>query len=771
MKLWELIPRQPFTGLAIPAVTGVVAADWVEFPLPVVLAVTALTAVWAAARLKTIPCWAFVFTAFFALHTVRHHGSGARALSREFNDGARVVRVAGIVWSDPEPPLMPSRTIRARFTLKIQTIGFEDGSVWPGGALVHVAWAGVMPVLYGDRVELTGSGQNIAPIRNPGQFDFTAYLQRNGIYSEIQSRFASDCRITGHEFGNPAQAFAIRSSRWIKEQLDRDLEDSPEIAALIESMVLGLHGETPEEIKALFQRTGTMHLFAVSGLNVAMLASMIWFVLKPLRIPRGVAIVIILPILIAYALVTGLSASCVRATIMGALVLAAYLVDRRPILYNSLAASAFLILAWDTNQLFSPGFQFSFVLVFTIVWLALKIQHRIEPLGMPDPFLPRQLWTRMQKTRVFIWNAFASTLGVTLSAWCGSLLFTAGYFHLFSVASIFANLIAVPIAFVVLGLGLLSVVSAGISTGTAILFNNANWAAARLLLMVVKGFALVPGGHLYVEMPHLARPPPCEMLVFELGAGGAIHVRSAGRDWLIDCGSAQRYGQAVRPYLRSRGVNRLDGILLTHGDIQHIGGGLTLLDDFRPREIVESSLPDRSRTRRDFHAELAKRALGKEFLQRGDRIALSSETNLRVLFPPPDLKRSAADDKALVILIEFAGIRILCMSDSGFRTEQWLLENEPHLRADVLIKGQHERDFSGTEEFLQAVQPQALISSPPPFGQAATVSAKWQAMAAARGIAVFAQEKTGAVHIALQEAGMFELRGFANGQIFRSRAR
>ena len=72
-----------------------------------------------------------------------------------------------------------------------------------------------------------------------------------------------------------------------ERSLDRDLGDAPEISALIASMVLGLQGETPADAKQMFQRTGTMHLFAVSGLNVAMLATIAWFLLKPLRIGRS----------------------------------------------------------------------------------------------------------------------------------------------------------------------------------------------------------------------------------------------------------------------------------------------------------------------------------------------------------------------------------------------------------------------------------------------------------------------------------------------------
>jgi hypothetical protein len=199
----------------------------------------------------------------------------------------------------------------------------------------------------------------------------------------------------------------------------------------------------------------------------------------------------------------------------------------------------------------------------------------------------------------------------------------------------------------------------------------------------------------------------------ERGAvGGRVaHVRGGGRDWLFDCGNKVAYERLVLPYLRTRGVNRLDGLLLTHGDVQHLGGAATLLDDFRPRVIVDSVLRDRSSTRKQLHTELARRGLGKALVQRGDLLRLNPGTTARVLYPPAGLARATADDKALVVQLETAGVRVLFLSDSGFATEQWLLENEPDLRSDIVITGQHARDLSGTLDFLARVHPRAVVCS------------------------------------------------------------
>jgi competence protein ComEC len=224
------------------------------------------------------------------------------------------------------------------------------------------------------------------------------------------------------------------------------------------------------------------------------------------------------------------------------------------------------------------------------------------------------------------------------------------------------------------------------------------------------------------------------------------------------------------PYLRSRGVNRLDGLFLTHGDAQHIGAAFNLFADLHPRTVYDSPVKDRSSTRKKLHAELGALGRGEAFLQQGDTIAMGGAT-LRVLFPPAGLTRNAADDKALVIMLECEGRRILLTSDAGFATEQWLMEWAGDLKADVLIKGQHARDISGTAEFLDRVQPAAIVVSSDQLRRPNDAFASWAEALQSRGIALFRQDECGAVKLEIGKGGGLRLSGFANAQTFTSRAR
>jgi ComEC/Rec2-related protein len=749
--VFALRPRKPFVGLTVCAVAGIVAADWLSLPTLALLWILGAVAIVALIRPMRPLAWVVAFLTFALLHTARHVDDSARHFAAGLAEPRPFV-VEGVVWSEPVVFSAERGSAGATFWLKLESC---EPAAPIAGRLCLARWAGLAPV-YGERVRMRGSARTIEEAGNPGQFDVGAWLARQGIHFEVKANGPRDCEIVGQDGGDPLRRFGMRGRAWIKQQLDRGLPRDPETETLISSMVLGLRGDAPPELKELFQKTGTLHLFAVSGLNVGMLIVIAWYALKPAGARQKSGALLIIPLLAAYAVIVGMSASCLRATVVGAMILAAPLWEREAIPLNSLGAAAFAILAFDTNELFNPGFQLSFVLVVVILALSPLVQKPVERWSTPDDFIPRRLWNARQRCVVATGQMIAGTIAVGLAAWAGSLFFMWGYFHLLSPVALLANLVAVPLAFCVLALGLLSLIVGLIPyvSAPAIAVNHANWACARALIASVHAFAQVPSGHVYAERPTLQRAPLCEVVALDVGAGAAIHARAGAGDWLIDAGHERDYSRLLLPYLRSRGVDRLDGMLLTHGDAAHLGGALPLIDDFHPGWIGEAPTLDRSSTRRALHAQLAERKLGRRFYCRGDCIRLGSDVRLRVLYPPRDLPpQNVADDKALVFRLEAANRRILLTSDIGFSAETWLLKNESALKSDVLIKGWADRDFSGTPDFIRAVQPSAVVCAAQSFGAGEREFDEWAQPLRERGIVVLSQPECGAVRVTIERSG------------------
>ncbi|HYJ05003.1 MAG TPA: ComEC/Rec2 family competence protein [Chthoniobacterales bacterium] len=764
MKPSSAWPRQPFIGLAIAASVGILVADWQPGSTPSGLIAFAICAGVAFLLRNSTAVYVLVAGAFFLLHSMRITDAPGVRLARQLDSEPRPVTAVGSVVSEPK---ISARGLSS-FLLRLDSID-QDGRVLATNATITARWRG--QAKFGNQLRLFGVAERIAPPRNPGEFDMRSYLARQDVYHGLLVRYAENGRVLSQAGGNPIWRAAQQSRKWMQSALSRGLEDSPEIHGLISGMVLGARDETPDEIEEQFQQTGTLHLFAVSGLNVAIVAQLLWIIAVAARIPRRWAIALIIPALFFYAAITGLNTSSVRAALMGAILLGGFFVERKVLLINSVAAAAFLVLCWDTNQIFSTGFQLSFAVVLAIILLADRLYRLLVRWWEPDPFLPRSLLGHVPRLSERAWHAVARGLSVSLAAWIGSAFLILPYFHLITPVSLLANLVVVPLAFLVLAVGLVSLLLAPFASALTVIFNNANWSLAWLILGAVQLFARAPASHMYLERPRWPDGAHAEITVLDLNEGAAVHIRSAGRDWLFDPGAERDFKRVLRSYLRSRGVNRLDGLALSHGDATHIGGGAAVMHAFRPRLLVDSPAPDRSIVHRRLIKEGAERSIPRKLVVAGDEFPISKSMTARVFFPPQDFRGRIADDQALVVQLILPGnTRVLLMSDSGESTERALLARDADLRSDLLIKGQHHSGTSGSAEFLDAVQPQAIIATAREPAENQRIKEDWAEMVKQRRITLLRQDKTGAVSVRFFD-DHWEAVPFLDGETFRSTSR
>jgi competence protein ComEC len=334
-----------------------------------------------------------------------------------------------------------------------------------------------------------------------------------------------------------------------------------------------------------------------------------------------------------------------------------------------------------------------------------------------------------------------------------------------------ANLIVVPIAFFILAVALISILSAPLLPWLSVVFNNANWFLAKLVIAIVHMFAQMPGGHHYLPHPPGLGTATAKITVLDLGAGAAVHLQTRTGEWLFDCGSERDYGRIVREYLHSAGVNRINALSLSHGDAQHIGGAARLVSELRPVELLDNPAPDRS----SIHKRLRRmfREGGLRVIQpvRGDMLPLRNDLACAVVFPPRDFSAPIGDDQALVLQLQFHdGVRVLLMSDSGMATEKALLDSGADLRSEILIKGQHHSGKSGSVEFVEAVRPKLIIATSRDFPQHERIDDQWADDVRRRGIKLFRQDDVGAVEISVWPR-RWEARGYVTGEVFRSSSR
>lgn len=294
----------------------------------------------------------------------------------------------------------------------------------------------ISPPEYGDVLLIKGGPHLVPPPSNPEEFDYRRFLSFKNIYHQ---RFIKKDNAMQIGFAPPSwiDYYALKTRKWADNTIRQYVSGERE-KALASGLVLGITDGLDDELLSAYRATGTLHVLAVSGLHVGILYGIVLLILTPLnKLKRGpwLAAVISIAILWAYAFVTGLSPSVLRAVTMFSFVAIAKPGGHRTNIYNTLAVSAFLILWYDPFFVMSVGFQLSYLAVLGIVY--------IQP-GLYN------VWNPNNRILDEIWKVSSVSIAAQISTFSLSLF----YFHQFPNYFLVSNLVAIPASFVVLVLGL-----------------------------------------------------------------------------------------------------------------------------------------------------------------------------------------------------------------------------------------------------------------------------------------------------------------------------
>lgn len=407
-------PRQPFVGLALSAGAGIIVADFLPLPSRILLLAFAIGALAVSFWPTSIATYALVGIGFFWMHSLHLTNSTGFQLLMRLGPSPDAITATGTVISEPKPA--PNGLVS--FLFRLQSIDVADKNERTDATL-FVRWRGHPE--FGDELKLFGVVDAIEAPRNPGEFDMRSYLRRRDIHQRLLVRYPEDGLFLQRGGGNAILRAAQGSRRWMQATLCRGLEGSPDVENFISGIALGLRHQAPEDIEEPFQQTGTLHLFAVAGLHVGIVARLLWMLATVAQLSRRWAAAVIIPLVLFYSAVTGLHVSSVRAAIMSSILLGGVFFERKVFAFNSLAAAAFFLLCADTNEIFSAGFQLSFSVVGAILLLGDPLFRMMHRVGGPDQFLPRSLLSGARRfwDSCFRWVCRGSS--VSLAAWIGSL--------------------------------------------------------------------------------------------------------------------------------------------------------------------------------------------------------------------------------------------------------------------------------------------------------------------------------------------------------------
>ena len=696
----------------------------------------------------------------------------------------RLARILDPLWEGRDVSLvgrvvgLPEPTPKGlSFVLEVQSVAT------PGARLpdrVRLGWYRYgddsPPVLAGgDCLALAARLQRPHANLNRGGFDYEAWLLERGI------------RATGSLRGLPVAAVACdgkawaavdRAREWVRAHLRAALGDAP-YAGVVTALAVGDQDAIPSGQWTLFRQTGTSHLFSVSGLHITLFSALVYaftrrvwrrFPRLNLKIPAhraGIALGLLAAT--AYTLLAGFGIPAQRTLYMLVGAAAVAWLDRRPSPSRLLAAALLAVVLMDPWAALAPGFWLSFGAVAVLLWSG------AGRLGTQPAW---RTWIRAQ---------WAVTLGLT------PLLLA--LFHEVSLVSPLANAVAIP-AISLAAVPLALVASAVPWDALAHLAHAVVWAVMACLqglaalpqpvfhaaspgpvalALAVLGAAvlLLPRGIparwlglllcLPLFFPRLPAPGPGEawLTVLDVGQGEAVLVRTASRTLLVDGGPRFASGEdagarIVAPFLWSQGINRLDGLVLSHDDLDHSGGVAALLASHRPAWFltplagqVRASLGEVGQGIMAQRPDALTCRAGQAWTWDGVRFS--------VLHPPDHHYAMAGygdNERGCVIRVEAGKSSALLAADIERLSEMNLAERGVLDPADVLVVPHHGSKTSSTAGFLSAVRPKLAVI---PVGHRnryghphGEVLARYRGM----GIPVLRTDRAGAVSVVMGEGGL-----------------
>jgi len=619
----------------------------------------------------------------------------------------------------------------------------------------------------------------------PGVFDYGKYLGHQSIW--LTGLVDSPVDIMRLQTDNPDSWFKPSVSyRYLPERLrhrvatflDQNL-DNP-VRGLYKAVLIGDQSEVPEEVLDNFKATGAMHVLAISGMHIGLLVLLFyaifirllkrstWLILH-IPVPKVAAGLTLMPVT-AYALIAGCNPPVLRALFMATVVLIAILFDRQKALLTNIALAALVLLVWQPTSLYTASFQLSFgaviaIAIFfdnivgrfldrqqqssaitrlpasvrkTVNWMlagllfSLAIMTAIAPLlvyHFNQIALIGPITTLLVEPLLCLWSLLIGLAAIVIQPLLPGLavlLLHTGGFGVWGAEKICAVLSGIPFADIQLPTpSLLSMLLYYLLLGCILHWRHR---VARFLASFCLGLLiLIPAGRQAIS--YFAASATVSFL--DIGQGSAtLLALPRGTTVLIDGGgtSGERFDvgrQIIAPFLWSRGLSRLDGIIITHPHTDHYNGLPSVIKLFKPKKIWING----STTGVDpSYKELLNQAkeLGVEMIipKSGDLLWQDGGDSLRCLLNPSDggqagsgeavEKQAGLNNSSLVLKLESVGASFLFPGDIDKQTEARLLE-EPEarsaLRSNVLLTPHHGRKTSNSGAFLAAVAPDYLVVS------------------------------------------------------------
>jgi competence protein ComEC len=665
---------------------------------------------------------------------------------------------------------------RVTMLVKVQTIG-EGKDRQRVHGMLRLTWLDPNAAVYrGDEIQVTARLRTPFGTRNPGGFDYGAFLQQRGIDAVAMVRGPDRVHVSAQG------SVVIRWKGWNRIDRWRDLVRQAVLESLSDparglflGMIVGEQSYIDQDVRDDFMTTGTVHIISISGSHLGLLAFLSFFSVRGLtrrmpapwlerlscRItPKQLAVILTLPLVVFYTLLSGAHVATVRSLIMIALYLLAVWFGHERQMTIALGLSALLATLFDPMVVYDLSFQLSYVSVLAIA-LALQLTHCVEEDWEP-------ISSSLEKIKMWV----KQYLLISCAASLATLPLVAYYFNQVAWLGILANMAVVPfVGLFVVPLGLLSSILILAFDLESLPLASLNQFILDGLSVVVHFIAGVPGAEWHVASPALLaiavfylclyfvfrnhRPMlrwgntlvliglivwwlwsprqifsdhTLRMTFLDVGQGDATLLELPdGKTVLIDGGAAyERWDMGrmvVGPYLWDRGIRKIDHLVATHPQLDHVGGLTWVVQHFNIGHYWTNGVHRSEPFYQKLKDAVEEKLLIEQVAWAGQDLVEGSICRLRSLNPLRGVSEgkglaqeniSGADlnNLSVVLSLTCGEHTILFMADAEVEALE-RMANDPQVQSATLIKIPHHgaKSSFSAEWFNRLTAKEAVVSS------------------------------------------------------------
>ena len=585
------------------------------------------------------------------------------------------------------------------------------------------------------------------PPRNPGEFDYAAYLRMRDIHALLRADADSIRLINKEMHEDPLHAIARATREWCTDVFNRFV--GGEEGDFLRGLLLGDRSGVDPDVRSAFINAGVIHVLAVSGLHVGIIAAIVFALLDVFRLHRTAKALATIVALTFYVTLVGAPPSAVRAGIMTSAIVLASAIERKTNSLNTIAAAALIILIIDTFSIFNVGFLLSFAAVIGIVTL-------YKPL--------RGMFGRHAVTGLPWIAPVFDLLAVSVAAFIGTFPITAAYFSRVSIIAIVANLFVVPWVGLVAAAGVSLLSFAAVTKSIAVYYAAAAQFLTSVLLKFVTAAGGLPFASLHMNAFHLGwaivfyiasftiimtpRGDMAKRLILialflataimwmslllpgsitkqdgnltitflDVGQGDAAFIRFAdGKTMLVDAGpktfTYDAGEKVVIPFLKREGISHLDVVVTTHPHSDHLGGIPAVLRSMPVGEVIDPGQVTNTKLYCEYIHLIQEKHLRRAIIRAGEKIEVTPTARVYVLSPTnrfvstdSDASYSHLNNSSIVLKILYGKTSMILSGDAEREPEsQMVAAYGDFLRSDVLKVGHHGSITSSSLPYVKAI--------------------------------------------------------------------